>query len=643
MFLSDHETSIDLLYYDAIAETVVKCVLECKEKPIAIGIHGDWGAGKSSVLAMAEKQLTANKKVLCLKFNGWQFQGFEDAKAALIESIITGLRDAKKDNEGLQAKAAALLKRVDYLKLAKKGTPWVFSLLTGIPHPEQVKDAVSLLRGLFDAAKGDLTIEKVKAAVTEAESIFKPEEEKKIPEQMRAFHSEFKELIDVAGIEKLVVLIDDLDRCLPNTAIETLEAIRLFLFAPKTAFIIAADEAMIEYAVKQHFPDLPTVAGPTTYARYYLEKLIQVPFRIPALGYAETQTYVTLVLAQGALGEENEQFAKLLPRARQCLSQPWSASVLDHSIAKECLFGNGSGDLPQEISQAINLSQQISRVLTDGTKGNPRQIKRFLNSMLLRNEIAIARGFGSAIKQHVLAKIMLAEAFNVTFYDQLTKATYGQSDGKPKELAVLEKEVRVEVGEKSVDDEAGNAKAEIPRDADDWIKSDWISTWAKCDPQLSGVDLRPYMFVTRDKRSYFGGAAGTSHLDPIVDALLGKELAVKSVETQLPKLNALEAEQVFEAVQNRILQADDFSTRPVGLIALAKSRPSLQRRLLAFIRDIPPSKVPGWVMTGFEKVFTDQTVKAEFATTITNWIEGGQSKQLNAAAKMASPKGQKKL
>jgi hypothetical protein len=201
----------------------------------------------------------------------------------------------------------------------------------------------------------------------------------------------------------------------------------------------------------------------------------------------------------------------------------------------------------------------------------------------------------------------------------------------------------VEVGEKSVDDEAGNAKAEIPRDADDWIKSDWISTWAKCDPQLSGVDLRPYMFVTRDKRSYFGGAAGTSHLDPIVDALLGKELAVKSVETQLPKLNALEAEQVFEAVQNRILQADDFSTRPVGLIALAKSRPSLQRRLLAFIRDIPPSKVPGWVMTGFEKVFTDQTVKAEFATTITNWIEGGQSKQLNAAAKMASPKGQKKL
>ena len=58
MFLSDNETAIDLLYYDAIAKTVVKRVLESQSKPITIGIHGDWGAGKSSILAMAESQLS---------------------------------------------------------------------------------------------------------------------------------------------------------------------------------------------------------------------------------------------------------------------------------------------------------------------------------------------------------------------------------------------------------------------------------------------------------------------------------------------------------------------------------------------------------------------------------------------------------
>ncbi len=57
------------------------------------------------------------------------------------------------------------------------------------------------------------------------------------------------------------MLVDDLDRCLPDTAIETLEAIRLFVFTTKTAFVIAADEGMIEYAVKKHFPDLTDIPG----------------------------------------------------------------------------------------------------------------------------------------------------------------------------------------------------------------------------------------------------------------------------------------------------------------------------------------------------------------------------------------------
>ena len=51
----------------------------------------------------------------------------------------------------------------------------------------------------------------------------------------------------------LVVFVDDLDRCLPETAISTLEAMRLFLFLQNTAFVIAADESMIRFAVRAHF------------------------------------------------------------------------------------------------------------------------------------------------------------------------------------------------------------------------------------------------------------------------------------------------------------------------------------------------------------------------------------------------------
>lgn len=106
-----------------------------------------------------------------------------------------------------------------------------------------------------------------------------------------------------AGIKKLVVLVDDLDRCLLETAIETLEAIRLFVMLPNTAFFIGADENMIKYAVTKHFPNLPDGEVAAEYPRAYLEKLIQVPFRIPSMGHAETRTYLTLLVVSSIIGE----------------------------------------------------------------------------------------------------------------------------------------------------------------------------------------------------------------------------------------------------------------------------------------------------------------------------------------------------
>src|SRR5712675_1423348 len=89
LFLSDHATKVDLLYFEAISETIVDLILSHGEQPLSLGVHGDWGAGKSSVLEMIAAGLAADPKTLCIRFNGWQFQGLEDAKFSLIESIIT--------------------------------------------------------------------------------------------------------------------------------------------------------------------------------------------------------------------------------------------------------------------------------------------------------------------------------------------------------------------------------------------------------------------------------------------------------------------------------------------------------------------------------------------------------------------------
>src|SRR5580658_4596027 len=120
MILTDNETKVDLLNNEAIAKTIVQLLRERPDHPVTIGVHGDWGAGKSSVLEMIEAQFLGKKDVLCLKFNGWRFQGFEDAKIALIEGIVTALIAERSLLTKAGDKVKEMFKRIDWLKVAKK-------------------------------------------------------------------------------------------------------------------------------------------------------------------------------------------------------------------------------------------------------------------------------------------------------------------------------------------------------------------------------------------------------------------------------------------------------------------------------------------------------------------------------------------
>ncbi|MFN9091232.1 MAG: Qat anti-phage system ATPase QatA, partial [Alphaproteobacteria bacterium] len=436
MILTDNETKVDLLNNEAIAATIVRLLRVRPEQPVTVGVHGDWGAGKSSVLEMIEAGFEGEGKVLCLKFNGWRFQGFEDAKIALIEGIVTGLIEKRPALTKAGEAVKNVFRRIDWLKVAKKSGGLAFTAFTGIPTSEQIRSIVGTLEGFLTDPAKLATKDNVTGAIESVQGLLKPAGENdstNVPEEINAFRRAFDELLEKAGVEQLVVLIDDLDRCLPDTAIETLEAVRLFVFTSRTAFVVAADEAMIEYAVRKHFPDLPDTTGPQTYARNYLEKLIQVPFRIPALGDTETRIYVTLLLVGAELGENDAAFNSLIGVARERLKRPWTSGALDAATVRDAL-----GDKALRANNALALSDQIGPILASGTKGNPRQIKRFLNTLVLRQQTAEARGFGDDVKLPVLAKLMLAERFLPRLFDQIAAASAAAQDGKCPDLASLE-------------------------------------------------------------------------------------------------------------------------------------------------------------------------------------------------------------
>ena len=416
--------------------------------------------------------------------NSWQFQGFQDAKTVLIEQILTTLEKRVSGIPKAKRLLLNILRRVKVFKIARTVVGLVITAKTGIP--------VASISDLGDALV-DRAVEKPAEAVAGVESLgecVSAPEAKTLPKEMEGFREEFADLLKEAGITRLVVLLDDLDRCLPATAIETLEAIKLFLFAPGAVFVIAADEGMIEYAVKKHFPDLPTTASPSSYARNYLEKLVQVPFRIPAMGLAETRVYIALLMLEARLTAENAAFNVVRDVAREALRKPWEREVFDRAHLRDKL---GNSTWPGPLEEALTLSDQLAPMLADQTKGNPRQVKRFLNALLLRQNIAAARGLHDEIKTTALAKVMLAERFLPELYEQLAVEAAKSDDGTAPKLLELEKK-----------EKGASSDERVKPTAVESVKKEEASiAWALLEPSLADEDLRPYILVTRDQRNPF--------------------------------------------------------------------------------------------------------------------------------------------
>jgi hypothetical protein len=637
MILTDNETRVDLLNNEAIAKTIISLLQEQPARPVTIGVHGDWGAGKSSILEMIEAGLDGKDDTLCLKFNGWRFQGFEDAKIALIEGIVTGLI-AKRP---ALTKAAGVVKdlfaRIDWLKVARHAGGLAFTAFTGIPTPDQIHAILGGLESMLadpatlaTKANLDTAIDGVKGLLKE-----KPET-KNVPEEISEFRKAFDKLLSDAGIKQLVVLIDDLDRCLPDTAIETLEAVRLFVFTAHTAFVVAADEAMIEHAVRKHFPELPDTTGPRDYARNYLEKLIQVPFRIPALGETETRIYVTSLLIGARLGEDDPDYVRLIAVARERLKTPWKSEPLDATAIKSALGAKATAVQNEHI-----LSDQISPILAAGARGNPRQIKRFLNTLLLRQRMADARGFGSDIKLPVLAKLMLAERFIPRLFEQIASASAADPKGVCQELALLEaaatdsKPRRHNDKRRAADAEHGDAGDRESALLAEWNSSQPICAWAAVEPSLANIDLRPYFFVSKDKKDYFGPLSTLGHLSTVVEKLLGPKLIVQRMEPDLQRLVGSEAAQVFEALRSRIMGGDDFETEPpgiAGITVLVKAQPALQNTLLDFLEALPTDRCGAWVASGWQSAIVDQAALARFNRLLETWSKSAKNAALRTTA-----------
>lgn len=466
---SDNETTQDLLGYQVHADLLRKIILNDAMLPISIGVFGNWGSGKSSLMLLLqqslqeweESQQNEHSIILQVYFNSWQFESYDSTKLTMIESILEALDKDINTRKNVFERADDLLARINFLKVGifilKKAydnlTPdWLKKWLPKKDDIDKITGKDKYNNLLEDVTKGNTS------------------------KFIATFRELFEDLVEDMRYKAVIVYVDDLDRCDPKRIIGCLEAVKLFVNVKKTAFVIGADERIIEYAISQHYPIQMKKEDISSPFSDYLEKLIQLPYKLPRLSDNEQETYITLLLCKNHLNEIhfNQIHQKYLEFRKTDKHSKYNIDDIKANIPE-----NQNIDF-----YAVEYRLPIVPIIKQFLNGNPRQLKRFLNTLYVRQELADVAGFRD-IRPDVLTKIMVLE-YN-TLYNSRFEELYKlqNANGGVLPLEDVEQEAKTEEG------------IQNPQWKDNW-SSDYLKQWLSSEPSLKDINLQNYFWVARD-------------------------------------------------------------------------------------------------------------------------------------------------
>jgi hypothetical protein len=311
--LLDSPTASPALGFTQIGQALAT-IIKQSEPRFALGIFGGWGSGKTTLMHAIRRDLAAEPGIVVADFNAWRFEREPQLLIPLLDTIRAALvrgSDAAGTSQDGREKIRSIAVRVGRV---------VRALATGLSAQVGLPGAVTVS---YDAG----------AALAALSSPTDPQNSQSLyvaafAELDRAFRD-----LSAAGISRLVVFVDDLDRCLPVNALQVLEAMKLFFDLPGFIFVVGLDEDIVDRAIRAKFVSENDPAGaqatgsfsesadalrrPQQIGREYVKKIFQVPYSIPPMLPQQLEDLLASMYQEASLGPA--QLADLTWRVRPYL------------------------------------------------------------------------------------------------------------------------------------------------------------------------------------------------------------------------------------------------------------------------------------------------------------------------------------
>ncbi len=238
-----------------IADTIIR---RATPDSIVIGIYGEWGEGKTSVLNFIEKCLIQEESIVICKFNPWRYKDETQLLLGFFNTLAIQLK------KSIKTKSEKISETIS-------------------EYADIVIPSLSFLESLIGVNPTE-TIKKISDKISTVDV----EEQKKRLEKILADEK-----------KRVVIFIDDIDRLDKKEIQSVFKLVKLTGDFAYTSYILAFDEKMVSKAIGEIYEDGGEQAG-----RNFLEKIIQVPLRLP-LAQKEALRDFCFELVNNALSSNN--------------------------------------------------------------------------------------------------------------------------------------------------------------------------------------------------------------------------------------------------------------------------------------------------------------------------------------------------